>query len=376
MKIIIICIAALFTSGCFIVSYPEMAQERNRLEREKTFTRGHYEDQIEQYKNQVVRLNSQLADVLAEKESERRRNEREIAALRENFELTQMEYDRTIEELKGDLQRYRGSYDELSHQLEGKEQQIARLNQQLQDKSHEIDVQKEKVAHYENELNKFQSGYDDIYGEFNKVVDDYEALVQENEDLADKVYALEQQIHQKEQEIRNIRASKEKEIQEIQASVENRTGPSFNLRSPAETIERAMRDISRDIEVSHTPYSIRLLIPGSKLFTVGTAQIESQSHSTLNRVASVLKSHENDYYFFVEGHTDALPLVNAPFPSNWELSAARATNLVRYLIQETQLNPESLVALACSSYRPVSEVLEKNRRIEIVLIPRELYVFN
>jgi chemotaxis protein MotB len=83
----------------------------------------------------------------------------------------------------------------------------------------------------------------------------------------------------------------------------------------------------------------------------------------------------------VVGHTDNVPIAKAwreVFPSNWELSAARATTVVRFL-QEAGIEPERLIATGRAQYAPVApnddpEGRQKNRRIEITLIDRNLLV--
>jgi chemotaxis protein MotB len=75
----------------------------------------------------------------------------------------------------------------------------------------------------------------------------------------------------------------------------------------------------------------------------------------------------------VEGHTDNVPIRNARFPSNWELSTARATTVVAYLIERFKFAPERLSAGGYSEYRPVesnatAEGRSRNRRVDIVVL--------
>jgi len=80
----------------------------------------------------------------------------------------------------------------------------------------------------------------------------------------------------------------------------------------------------------------------------------------------------------IEGHTDNVPITGSlaqRYPTNWELSAARAINVARYL-QKQAVDPGGLSAIAFGEFRPVAdngtpEGREKNRRIEIVLVPKE-----
>jgi chemotaxis protein MotB len=90
----------------------------------------------------------------------------------------------------------------------------------------------------------------------------------------------------------------------------------------------------------------------------------------------VLKNTKNKI-IRVEGHTDNVPIhsrLQAQYPSNWELSAARATNVVRFLQDQAGIAPERLQAIGMAEYRPVASNKTpagrgQNRRIEITLVP-------
>src|SRR5512134_2319586 len=109
-------------------------------------------------------------------------------------------------------------------------------------------------------------------------------------------------------------------------------------------------------------------------FDSGRAALKDSGKAVLKKVADALKSYE-DKAIRVVGHTDNVPISKAyqkVFPSNWELSSARATTVVRFL-QEAGIGPERLVATGRAEYAPVapndSEAgRQKNRRIEITLV--------
>lgn len=113
-------------------------------------------------------------------------------------------------------------------------------------------------------------------------------------------------------------------------------------------------------------------------FDSGRAALKDSGKAVLKKVAGALKSYE-DKAIRVVGHTDNVPIAKAyqkVFPSNWELSSARATTVVRFL-QEAGIEPERLVATGRAEYAPVapndSEAgRQKNRRIEITLVERSL----
>lgn len=113
-------------------------------------------------------------------------------------------------------------------------------------------------------------------------------------------------------------------------------------------------------------------------FDSGRATLKSGGKEVLTKVAGALKSYE-DKIIRVIGHTDNVPVarsLQATFPTNWELSVARATNVVRFL-QDAGIPPERLVPSGRSEYDPVAqndtpEGRQKNRRIEIMLIDKSL----
>lgn len=113
-------------------------------------------------------------------------------------------------------------------------------------------------------------------------------------------------------------------------------------------------------------------------FDSGRAALKDSGKAVLKKVAGALKSYE-DKAIRVVGHTDNVPIGKAyqkVFPSNWELSSARATTVVRFL-QEAGIEPERLVATGRAEYAPVApndseEGRQKNRRIEITLVERGL----
>ena len=110
-------------------------------------------------------------------------------------------------------------------------------------------------------------------------------------------------------------------------------------------------------------------------FASGAAEPTEEMDVTLAKLVPNLRKLTEDHELLVEGHTDNQPIHNAYFDSNWELSTARATTVVRYL-QGRGVNPAVLSAEGYAEFRPVSpndtdEGKAANRRIEIVLIPQE-----
>jgi chemotaxis protein MotB len=106
-------------------------------------------------------------------------------------------------------------------------------------------------------------------------------------------------------------------------------------------------------------------------FDLGKADIRADALPVLEQVAEILRPLPN--HVRVEGHTDNLPIKTERFPSNWELSTARATNVIRFLIEEAHLDPERLSAAGYGEYRPIdtNETIAgkaRNRRVDLVIL--------
>lgn len=109
-------------------------------------------------------------------------------------------------------------------------------------------------------------------------------------------------------------------------------------------------------------------------FDSGSATLRPNSYSLLKDVVSSLSSYSNSIR--VEGHTDNQPISSAAFPSNWELSTARATNVLQYLTRQDDFDPYRISAAGYGEYRPVAdnavdEGRSKNRRVDIVLLSEQ-----
>ncbi len=113
----------------------------------------------------------------------------------------------------------------------------------------------------------------------------------------------------------------------------------------------------------------------SALFESGQATLKPEALAVLDKIAKEIMNLPNQVR--VEGHTDDRPITTTRFPSNWELSSARATAVVRYLIEKHEFSPERLSALGFGEYRPLApntsdENRAKNRRVDIVVLTDNL----
>jgi chemotaxis protein MotB len=109
-------------------------------------------------------------------------------------------------------------------------------------------------------------------------------------------------------------------------------------------------------------------------FDAGSAKLKPQMYSILNLLTEQLQAMDN--HLRVEGHTDNNPINTTQFPSNWELSTARATGVVRYLVEVLHLDPKRISALGYGEYRPIASNVAavgraRNRRVDLIVLVDE-----
>ena len=130
-------------------------------------------------------------------------------------------------------------------------------------------------------------------------------------------------------------------------------------------------DINTKTTLLKEPRGVVIRLNDTMLFDQGSAIIKPEALSTLENISAKLKEFDNPV--LIEGHTDSTPIKNAKYPSNWELSTARATNIISYLIEKQNFPPNRLSAVGYGEYMPVadnnnSENKAKNRRVDIIIL--------
>jgi chemotaxis protein MotB len=126
------------------------------------------------------------------------------------------------------------------------------------------------------------------------------------------------------------------------------------------------------IQAEYTPKGIHLTLDDKLLFASGSAHLSEGGAALLDKVARVIKPLRRRIR--VEGHTDNRPIATPLYPSNWELSTARAISVVKYMIDRAGIAPQSLSAAGYGDSRPLEKNdsqahMARNRRVEIILEP-------
>lgn len=151
-----------------------------------------------------------------------------------------------------------------------------------------------------------------------------------------------------------------------------KTKKQEKMKSMAKNILHALEPLVKDgqVRVTQSSLGITVEINASVLFSPGQAKLADNSSLTLQAVAHVIKGHEHEIH--VEGHTDNLPIQTENFPSNWELSSARASSVIR-LFTENGVEAHRLTALGYGENRPIEtnetpEGRKRNRRVTIMIM--------
>lgn len=130
---------------------------------------------------------------------------------------------------------------------------------------------------------------------------------------------------------------------------------------------------SKSVKLLKTNKGMVIRLNNKVLFDEGSAQIKPEAEETLAPIVKVLTKIKNPV--IIEGHTDSTPIKNPKYPSNWELSTARATNIIKFIMQNSQISPERLCAVGYGEYMPIADNSSNsgrmlNRRVDIIVLEK------
>lgn len=130
------------------------------------------------------------------------------------------------------------------------------------------------------------------------------------------------------------------------------------------------KNLGDAIVANRTETGVVLVLQEQVLFETGKAEIEGGSNDFLDEVGKLLKNIPN--MVKVEGHTDNRSITTYRYPSNWELSTARASSVIRYFVEKHGLDSSRFIAVGYGETRPLvpndsEKNMQKNRRVEIVI---------
>jgi chemotaxis protein MotB len=150
-----------------------------------------------------------------------------------------------------------------------------------------------------------------------------------------------------------------------------------DLVSLRKDLEQALaQEISRgEVAVHGGPEGLVISLRELGFFDSGSASFKAASQAAISRMAELLAKDQHNLR--IEGHTDNVPIHNSQFNSNWELSTARATQMILLLIEKYRLPPGSLSAAGYGEYHPIASNSTEagratNRRVDVVILRKSL----
>lgn len=258
--------------------------------------------------------------------------------------------------------------------IENLKKDISAMEEKLKTKEREKAALESELSKLKKENVNLKSMLEANKDELTKDLISVKAKLSEKEQ---KIKELENELKSKNAQITELKTEISGLSKERSQAIEEKDKAVAELKKTYTNLVDELKDEIKKGEIAVTQLrdKLSLSMVDKILFDSGSADVKKDGKKVLDRVAEILKK-VTDKQIRIEGHTDNVkigPRIAKKFPTNWELSNARATNVVRYL-QEKGVDPKLLSPAGYAEYKPIEsndteEGKSKNRRIEIVLIP-------
>lgn len=280
---------------------------------------------------------------------------------------------------------YRSALDkngDLSFELAQQRQQIAQLQADLGERQRKVDDCTDTTKQLQQQA--VESG-----AEIERQAEIYQARQAANQQQLDELSRQKQNLQQelnitqeRYRQLEEVNSDQSATISDLRQGLEReQIAKQARIAQMANTYNKLVDSLESEIKrgevtISKLQNRLSVNLVQEILFPSGSADLSDAGKKVISQVGDVLKGVE-DKDIRIEGHSDNVQLTQSlqqRFPSNWELSAARAANVVRFLQDNVGIGGEKLSIGAYSFYRPVApndseEGRAKNRRIQIVLVP-------
>jgi len=246
---------------------------------------------------------------------------------------------------------------------------LQELQQKYSDLNRENSGLKTRTEKLDSDIAGLAKDKETLTAEIKKLNDILKAksdeLSREISEIRQRSSDLENENNRLKEETANLRKAKAEEAQKTSRTYE-------------EMLEKMKNEISQgQVTISELKGKLTVNLVDAILFDSGKSEVKPAGLVVLQKVIDILKPLK-DKAIRIEGHTDNVQIsdsLSRRYPTNWELSSARAINVTRYL-QQQGLDPTMLSAVAYGEHHPVArndseEGKTRNRRIEIILVPKD-----
>ncbi|MBD0305837.1 MAG: OmpA family protein [Nitrospiraceae bacterium] len=299
-----------------------------------------------------------------------------------------------LEKQVGQLEAEKARGEELAMRLSERDQQIGSLRQAVSDRdsvagrvvalTEKLDAANQRITELTAELSSVAErailAEEDRDRLTSHVAQQQAALANaehELDRLRQEQTALQTALQQQEERDQKALAAEKTRLE--QERVAKKEGSQRLAKTQEELSQALQSEIAKgEALVQPTGDRLTMIVIDRVLFDSGSVKIKPDGLKVLKRISEVLKTLP-DKHIRVEGHTDNVPMASRfreRYPTNWEFSIARATSVVRYLIEQGGLNREQVSASGHADTKPIAandseEGRAANRRIEITLIPKD-----
>ena len=303
--------------------------------------------------------------------------QQQLASLQQNFDQESSQRkvaEQRVASLANERAVLEARSGDLQSKLDSLEQEKGRLNSELGSVQGQIRDLEQKMASgnasAQEEIAKLKKQAEELEANAAQIAKEREQLRQEQSGLTASLE--EERQHLKAEEAERARLEQERKAKEEEIARLTRTQQELS-KSLQDEIAKG------NITIQQVRDRLTINMVDRVLFDSGKAEIKPAGVKVLKQVADVLKT-VTDKQIRIEGHTDNVPIstkLQDRFKTNWELSTARATTVVRFLIDHGGVDRQYLSAVGYAETRPIAsndseEGRVSNRRIEIVLYPRDL----
>ena len=293
-------------------------------------------------------------------------------------------HEKTLAELAEARKTLESSKKQAAAEADRLQKQLAEVNARVAELMNGTTTAQEEIA-------KLQKRAGELETETARANDLVKQLSERDQDLNERLKAEAADKARLEQE----RAAKEAEIQQQQERLKAEAADKARLEQERAAKEAEIQRLTRtheeltksleaeiakgDIKIKQVRDRLTINMVDRVLFDSGQSRVKPSGLKVLKQVSDILKN-VTDKQIRIEGHTDNVPIgvkLKERFQTNWELSTARATSVVRYLIEEGGVDRANLLAVGYADTKPIAsndteEGRTANRRIEIALYPKDL----
>jgi chemotaxis protein MotB len=295
-------------------------------------------DEASEYKNKTA---EQAANIV--------RLEKRLAEMEASFSAIRTEREKTIADL---TQRQQQLLNQVN-QIDGDRTELSRIME-----SHKTDA-----VRYKTRAGKLSKANEDLEQRIKGLSTEIEGIQAHTEQLAKQKTQLAQRVTEIE-----ARAG---ELEEAGRKAER------TVQIQEELIESLREEIAAgQVKIAQLTSRTTVRLKDRIFFDSGKASVKASGLAILRKIGQTLKNIQ-DKHIQVEGHTDMRPIITElreKYPTNWELSVARASTIVRYLIDVVKIDPDRISAVGYAFYKPLApndtpEGQQENRRVEFALLP-------